>query len=113
MISRKWNDGDVVSLSMEMPVKMVAADERVKADEGKRAVQRGPIVYCMEEVDNQEYDNVVLTSSSTLTPTFDADLLDGVVRIDGETDGQHFRLIPYYSWDNRDAGRMKVWIEYK
>ena len=67
----------------------------------------------MEEVDNQDYDNVVLSSSSTLNPAFDAELLGGVVRIDGETDGQPFRLIPYYSWDNRKAGRMKVWIEYK
>ena len=113
VIFRRWNDGDVIGLSMEMPVKMVAADERVKADEGKRAIQRGPLVYCMEEVDNQDYDNVVLSSSSTLNPAFDAELLGGVVRIDGETDGQPFRLIPYYSWDNRKAGRMKVWIEYK
>ena len=113
VISRKWNDGDVIGLSMEMPVKMVAADERVKADEGKRAVQRGPLVYCLEEVDNQEYDNVFLSSSSTLTPAFDTDLLGGVVRIEGETDGQPFRLIPYYSWDNREAGRMKVWIDLK
>ncbi len=113
VISRKWNDGDCVDLSMEMPVKMVAADERVKTDEGKRAIQRGPLVYCMEEVDNQDYDDVVLSSSSILNPAFDAELLGGVVRIDGETDGQPFRLIPYYSWDNREAGRMKVWIEYK
>ncbi|MGM9767231.1 MAG: glycoside hydrolase family 127 protein [Candidatus Cryptobacteroides sp.] len=113
VISRKWNDGDVIGLSMEMPVKMVAADDRVKADEGKRAVQRGPLVYCMEEVDNQHYDNVLLSSSSTLTSSFDAGLLGGVVRIDGETDGQTFRLVPYYSWDNREAGRMKVWIDLK
>ena len=113
VISRRWNDGDVIGLSMEMPVEIVAADERVKADEGKRAVQRGPLVYCMEEVDNQAYDNVLLSDSTTLTPTFDADLLGGMVRIDGETDGQPFRLIPYYGWDNREAGRMKVWIDFK
>ena len=118
VISRRWNDGDVIGLSMEMPVEIVAADERVKADEGKRAVQRGPLVYCMEEVDNQAYDNVLLSDSTTLTPTFDADLLGGMVRIDGETagidgdtDGKPFRLIPYYGWDNREAGRMKVWID--
>lgn len=113
VISRRWNDGDVIGLSMEMPVEIVAADERVKADEGKRAVQRGPLVYCMEEVDNQAYDNVLLSDSTTLTPTFDADLLGGMVRIDGDTDGNPFRLIPYYGWDNREAGRMKVWIDFK
>ena len=65
----------------------------------------------MEDVDNQAYDNVILSDSTTLTPTFDADLLGGIVRIDGETAGQPFRLIPYYGWANREAGRMKVWID--
>ena len=105
-----WKKGDVVSIEMDMPVKMVAADPRVKEDEGKRAICRGPLVYCAEETDNSEFDSVVLHEGTSFTRTYDAELLDGIVSI-ASSDGAKF--IPYYAWDNREAGKMKVWIDLK
>lgn len=114
VLNRTWKDGDVINLAMEMPVEVVAADPRVKADEGKRAIQRGPLVYCMEEVDNPkaQYDKSKLSANTTFKAVFDTNLLDGVKTIDATTDGNTIRLIPYYAWDNREAGRMQVWIDY-
>ncbi len=110
----EWKAGDVILLNMEMGVEMVAADERVKEDLGKRAIQRGPLVYCMEEVDNAKvFDKSALSATTSFSNHFDASLLNGVVTIEAENEGQKISLIPYYSWDNREAGKMKVWIDYK
>lgn len=105
-----WKKGDTVVFDMDMPVKMVAADPRVKEDEGKRAVCRGPLVYCAEETDNADFAGVALNDATTFTRTFNADLLDGVTTI---TSSEGVKFIPYYAWDNREAGRMKVWIDLK
>ena len=106
-----WKAGDRITLKLDMPVRMEAADPNVKADIGKRAVCRGPLVYCMEEVDNPEsYDSTLLSSATVFQETWEPDLLDGVTTI-RTADGAVF--VPYYSWDNREAGRMKVWVDYK
>ena len=106
-----WKAGDRVTLKLDMPVRIEAADPNVKADIGKRAVCRGPLVYCMEEVDNPEsYDSALLSSATVFQETWEPDLLDGVTTI-RTADGAVF--VPYYSWDNREAGRMKVWVDYK
>ncbi|MCQ2149439.1 MAG: glycoside hydrolase family 127 protein [Bacteroidales bacterium] len=111
VLSRKWADGDEVLLSMEMPVELVAADPRVKEDEGMRAVQRGPLVYCIEEVDNPDgFDTLTLSGDTSFDVDFEDDLLGGVVSI--ETDGG-LEYIPYYAWDNREAGKMKVWVPFR
>ena len=101
-----WKDGDVIGLDLDMPVEVVAADPRVKEDVGKRAIQRGPLVYCIEEVDNPaDFDALTLSPDASWKAEFDAGLLSGVVKI---TDGTT-TFIPYYAWDNRAAGKMKVW----
>ena len=107
VLEGKWKDGDFIDLALDMPVEVVAADPRVKEDEGKRAIQRGPLVYCIEEVDNPaDFNAVTVSPDASWEATFDEDLLSGVVRItDGSTN-----FIPYYAWDNREAGQMKVWI---
>ena len=65
ILERTWKDGDQVTLKLEMPVQMVAADPRVKEDEGLRAIQRGPVVYCLEEADNAEgFDSLFLTENT-------------------------------------------------
>lgn len=112
-IGRKWKKGDTVSLTMDMPVEVVAADPRVKANVGKRAIQRGPLVYCLEEVDNPGIDHAQITNSTTYTFQKESNLLGSVVSITAKADGnQTFKFIPYYAWDNRKPGKMKVWIKY-
>ena len=100
VISRKWKKGDTVELLLKMEAKAVKADPRVKDDEGKVAIQRGPLVYCIEEVDNPEgFDSITLPSSPVL------EYADGRITSSGIT------FIPYFAWDNRAPGKMKVWID--
>ena len=112
-LNRNWKAGEEISLNMAVETKMVAADPRVKADEGKRAVMRGPLVFCAEEVDNkQSYDKMELNNNSQFAESYNANLLNGIEQIQVQTGNTSFSLIPYYAWDNREAGRMKVWLDY-
>lgn len=112
VVISNWKPGDKITLDMDMPVEMVSADPRVKQDVGKRAIQRGPLVYCMEEMDNNHgFSKLALTKNST----FDIEkeeILPGVTHvIHAKTEQGTLTFIPYYAWDNRDAGNMKVWID--
>ncbi len=114
VLERQWKQGDVITLNIEMPAVLKQADPRVKQDVGKRAIQRGPLVYCMEETDNPtDFDQLTLSTKSALESQFDATLLDGVVKITAKDEDKAINLIPYYAWDNREAGKMKVWIDYQ
>ena len=127
-IARTWKAGDVVRLDLPMPVERVHADPHVKADVGRVALQRGPVVYCLEGVDNDgQGRNFVLPKDAKFTATFDKDLLGGVVVIDGEGEAVGglddagkpvvhpvaFRAVPYSTWDNRKPGPMVVWLAEK
>ena len=112
VILKQWKEGDEITLNMDMPVEMVASAPQVKENIGKRAVQRGPLVYCAEETDNNDFENLLLTKGTSFAPAFDKTVLGGVTVIDAVTDDRVIRLIPYYAWDNREAGEMKVWINY-
>lgn len=114
VLNGNWKEGDIIILNMSMPVEVVAADPRVKGNTGKRAIQRGPLVYCMEETDNtKDFDKLVISPATAFNNRFDTSLLNGVVTIQAENGNQKLSFIPYYSWDNREAGKMKVWIDYK
>ncbi len=111
-VIKNWRSGDKFTFNMNMPVTVVAADSKVKADVGKRAVQRGPIVYCEEEADNKsDYDDAI-SPSTKFNVTPQTEKLGGIMQIEAKTGDKKLEFIPYYSWDNRDAGRMKVWIDY-
>lgn len=113
-LAREWNVGDEITLSFDMPVEVVAADPRVKENTGKRAVQRGPLVYCIEEADHpKDFDQISLSPQFSYTPAYEPNVLKGIVKITAASADRNITLIPYYSWDNRDAGEMKVWIDYK
>jgi len=110
-----------VDLEFPMPVQRVYAHPNVKADVGRVALQRGPIVYCLEGVDNNgKVRNLVLPKTAELSSEFHADLLNGVVvvkgtavpRVKGDEAAQPVPLtaVPYYAWDNRAPGQMIVWI---
>ena len=123
-ITREWKKGDVVSLHLDMAPRTVKADSRVKADRGRRAVERGPLVYCAEWADNQ-FD--VMHFALDMKPQFtiaDAPTLAGGVKkltatgtllatgADGRLTAtpRVATLIPYYAWCHRGPGRMQVWL---
>ena len=111
VLEGKWSDGDVITLTMAMEPILVAADPRVKEDEGCRALTRGPLVYCIEEADNPEsFDKICVSEDETLSSSFEPDLLGGVVSITASNPCGEVKFIPYYAWDNRSPGKMKVWI---
>lgn len=112
-VIKDWKSQDVIALDMDMPVEIVAADPHVKENFGKRAIQRGPLVYCMEEIDNPEYfDQIQLSPSTTFQTAFVSDILNGIKTIKTNDRTQSATFIPYYAWDNRKAGKMRVWIPY-
>lgn len=112
-LRRSWRKGDVVEVDAEMKVSLVQADPRVKEDIGQRAIQRGPLVYCAEEVDNpRNFSDISVSSATTWTSSFEQKLR-GIVELTGVEAGNPFTLIPYYAWDNRLAGEMRVWLPWK
>ena len=112
-VIKNWKSQDVIALDMDMPVEIVAADPHVKENFGKRAIQRGPLVYCMEEIDNPVYfDQIQLSPSTTFQTAFASDILNGIKTIKTNGRAQSATFIPYYAWDNRKAGKMRVWIPY-
>ena len=126
IIRRKWHSGDVIELNLPMPIRRVTAHGNVKDDIGKVALQRGPIVYCAEGVDNAGYvQNLVLGDNVVLEAQYHSDLLNGVVVIKGKAKGleygdngalieksRQFQAIPYYAWAHRGAGPMAVWLAH-
>lgn len=112
-VIKDWKSQDVIALDMDMPVEIVAADPHVKENFGKRAIQRGPLVYCMEEIDNPVYfDQIQLSPSTTFQTAFASDILNGIKTIKTNGRAQSATFIPYYAWDNHKAGKMRVWIPY-
>jgi DUF1680 family protein len=110
-VTKKWKKGDRIEINWEMDVQVIAADPRVKANTGKRALQRGPLVYCIEEMDNPEYDQAYL-SPETEFQAQPASMLGGVTAIRAGSESAELNYIPYYAWDNREAGKMRVWVNY-
>lgn len=106
ILNRTWKEGDVVDLTFGMQVRRVVADERIEDDRGKVALEYGPIVYAVEEVDNKNIDALTLPEKTSLNVENRTDLLGGVNVISGGT----LTAIPYYAWSNRGIGKMKVWI---
>lgn len=112
-IDRDWKTGDVIQLYFDMPVERIYSDNRVKENLGKVALKRGPIVYCIEQEDNVDYDNIQLEEDAVFKVIYNEKLLGGVVKIIANQGLGGFTAIPYYAWDNRKPGKMKLWIPYK
>jgi hypothetical protein len=111
-IEKPWSRGDVIELNFDMSIKLRRAHPKVKGHAGKGAVTRGPLVYCLESIDNPDLD--IFTEQldpASLRDEFDAELLGGCVVIHGKTtDGKHLKFIPYFLWANRGESQMTVWI---
>ena len=109
-----WNSGDNIELDFDMPVEVVKSDARVKQNIGKRAIQRGPLVYCIEDAQNKDtIEGIYISPKTSFKTDFNVNLLNGVQQITAKDGKKTFTLIPYYAWDNMEAGSMKVWIDYK
>jgi DUF1680 family protein len=115
-ITRKWSKGDELTLDFPMTVRMTKADERVEDDRGKSSMEYGPIVFCVEEIDNTgTFDGINLSSQMHWDVRKNNDLLGGinVITCVNKKDNSEFMAIPYYSWSNRGVGAMKVWLPKK
>ncbi|MGQ9622056.1 MAG: glycoside hydrolase family 127 protein [Candidatus Caldatribacteriaceae bacterium] len=129
VVQRVWQKGDAVRLRLPMPIERVRADSRVCAAAGRVALQRGPVVFCLEEVDNgPNLSEIVLPEGTSLSSVFVPDLLGGVVVLRGEAQRRKIvssslywfvkpesipvplQAISYYAWGNRGIGEMTVWI---
>jgi len=114
LIRRSWTKGDVVELDLPMPVRRVAAHPSVKEDAGRVAIQRGPLVYCAEGIDNGgKAIGLAIPEGTKFEPEFKPGFLKGVVVLGGRAAGAKITLIPYYSWANRGPGEMQVWFKEK
>ncbi|MHB0856484.1 MAG: glycoside hydrolase family 127 protein [Anaerolineae bacterium] len=130
-ITRSWQAGDVVDLDLAMPVERMAAHPKVREDAGRVALQRGPLVYCLEELDNGPVlPDIALPRNAALEAHWEEGLLGGVVVLEGPAErrdltgweGQLYRAtalasravtlraVPYYAWGNRGLGEMLVWL---
>ena len=108
VVRRRWRPGDTVELDLPMPVRRVVSHEAVTDNRGRVAVERGPLVYCAEGVDNggQALD-LTLPDTAALTAEHDHALLGGATAIRGAG----ITLVPYYAWSHRGAGEMNVWLQ--
>ena len=120
-LQRVWKPGDQVELLLPMQVQQIAAIDSVEDDRGKLAVQYGPVMYCLEGIDQPDSTvfNKILPEGADFQPEFDAQLLGGVMTLrataqelqkDSSLTEVPVRMIPYCTWDNRGSNQMAVWI---
>lgn len=123
-IDRRWKKGDVVAVHFDMLPRVVKANEKVEADRGRVAIERGPLVYCAEWPDNDfDLQNIILNQHPKFRIIEKPDMLGGINQI--STDAQalsydaagklavkdvKLTLIPYYAWNHRGEGLMNVWL---
>ncbi|MFG0330893.1 MAG: beta-L-arabinofuranosidase domain-containing protein [Phycisphaerales bacterium] len=126
-VEREWQSGDTITLALPMPVRRVIAHEKVEANNGRVALERGPIVYCLEAVDSESGRalNIALPDDAELSIERRPEMLGGIVTIHG-VGVERFRsegaseivvdqpvgitAIPYYAWNHRGPGEMTVWL---
>lgn len=125
VIDREWKKGDKITLAMDMPVRRVEANSQVRYDKGLLAMERGPVLYALESIDqkrNYIFD-IVIPRDSKIESHFEKNLLNGVVVLEGnafavekdsisgkiEEKPLTFKAIPYSTWNNRGIGQMVVW----
>jgi DUF1680 family protein len=128
VIDRDWKKGDKVELNLPMDIKRVSATPQVKADQGRVALQRGPLIYCVEGADNDSLAwNILLPDGAVFSTEPKTILSEEVVALQGKlpvivasADGYNVRTeqrmvtaIPYYTWCNRGNNAMQVWLPRK
>tara|TARA_B110000037_G_scaffold43529_1_gene53562 strand:+ start:4882 stop:7266 length:2385 start_codon:yes stop_codon:yes gene_type:complete len=129
IINRNWSAGDIVTLDIPMETRKVMANDKVKDDHGRFAIQRGPVVYCIEGQDNKDgrVNNIMIPKEAEFELEFREDLFDGTLAL--VTSGYSYKeqqnkekiksskqkitAIPYYLWANRGPSEMAVWIPFQ
>jgi uncharacterized protein len=109
VISKNWKNGGTVEIKFPMEVKLVKSNDKVAENKNKVAIEYGPIVYAIEEIDNKDIDNISFDKKASFKVEFKPDLLGGVNTV--ATD--NLAAIPYFAWSNRGVGKMKVWLDLK
>jgi len=126
-LARVWTNGDTIELSLAMPVMRVRSNTLVRETIGKVALQRGPLVYCLEEQDNgANLAALILPAESEFIVEFEEELNVPILRGEAKryvsnTDELYttaepkaetvtITAIPYFAWDNRKSGEMLVWL---
>lgn len=123
VLNRTWKKNDKVEVSLPMEVRTVVANDNVKDDIGKIALQRGPLMYCAEWADNNgKTSNFIIPAGTKFTESYNEGLLNGITTLSAEvpavvvngnsvsTVTRKLTAIPYYSWANRGKGEMTVWF---
>jgi hypothetical protein len=114
-VRRTWQPGEGVELHMPMPIRRIAAHADVTENAGRVALQRGPLVFAAEAIDNGGAAlDLALADDADLAARFDAELLGGMTVIEGSAQRGGstvpFRAVPYFAWSNRGSGEMAVWF---
>jgi uncharacterized protein len=133
-LRRTWEKDDTIELYLEMKIECIQAHPKVRDNRGTVALQRGPVVYCLEEVDNgKDLAGISLAADSALEAEYDADYYGGMVLIKGtalrsdedpwknklyqpiqnKTKEVRITAVPYFTWANREPGEMLIWIRYR
>ena len=125
IVDRKWKKGDVVEIAMPMEVRVVKSRPELKHNNDRIALQYGPLVYCVEGVDNASRAwNFIILENTLFKVAYEPKLLGGVNTISfqgqtitGSADGKEIeksfipvKAIPYFLWNNRGASEMQVWL---
>ena len=132
ILSGLFRDGDAIEMNLDLPARIFRANPQVRADAGRAALVKGPLVYCLEQIDNGEnLESLVLDSASEIRELYDPDLFGGCLRLqaDGwreipENWDEHtlyapvkirrepvvLNFVPYAFWGNREPGEMNVWV---
>ena len=125
VINKTWKKGDVVVLNLPMPIRKIVTIDMVKDNLNRVALQRGPLVYCFEHVDNSgKAMNILIPDNVTFTAEFKPELLNGIVVLQANAPVatisddnlnissviRKITAIPFFSWANRGEGQMQVWM---
>jgi len=128
IIEKKWQKGDVINFEYNMPITKIAAKNEVRSDIDRIAIQRGPLVYCVEGADNKGgVWNVVFPPNTNFTAVdykildepvvaLQTELPSAVANANGDgiqIEKRKITAIPYYCWANRGANDMQVWLPVK
>lgn len=111
LLTRTWQAGDQVTLTLPMEVRRVVSHPAITENQHKVAIERGPLVYCAEGIDNGgAVLGALLPDRTTFTAKFAPDLLGGVTVITSTDSSHPLQLIPYYAWAHRGISEMVVWL---